>query len=587
MASLVHLLLSLSFAAFLTSSAIPEQIQRGHFEGRSGNVVLSLMDPSPSILLMEQSHHHFDEAIEDVNVANLVAHVFQSVPPSNEVSPLSIDRRSFPVLSLFSAPAANLFITIEDIEKDTLEKFPTLSLLRGRHQIEILPTFQSRDSLSSLETLVTGCPPSHHGIVGRSWLGTSGTESSAFKDAGTGSHADSLFDAFSMTSSGSLVFSMASDYQMASSLGVRPQSRNTLPNVRSFYWNSKHQNFDSLHRRSDSSFQSSRADILHSFQDKNLYNYEGIEITFDSKNMQLSVSVPSSNVASVHFDLNSEQDFRIFVEVFFIEKSIRLLSEEPLSRFVHDEIPDSFAFAFSGIKSIHDKYGVDSPQYVAALHLLDHAIFDLTNALSSIYGGRLSNQIVCLKVPQNTPILSDSLLVQFDELLPSVGDLVNYLPDIYMGNDLTSGEERALVAQMNAVLSENGVVAYWFGRQDLHAQDNVLSGKRKQNERHEEVADLYMNVRGYLDSPEDFGWNVRSWFGFPKKDRSTTYTLNQVNIFQICVWTGLVLIIVACGGCCAMCALNPEKNNELLYLQTALGRETDTIPGGEYDFKPM
>jgi hypothetical protein len=33
--------------------------------------------------------------------------------------------------------------------------------------------------------------------------------------------------------------------------------------------------------------------------------------------------------------------------------------------------------------------------------------------------------------------------------------------------------------------------------------------------------------------------------------------------------------------------MNPEKNNELLYLQTALDRETDTIPGGEYDFKPM
>jgi hypothetical protein len=487
----------------------------------------------PSILLMEKSHHHFDETIEDVNVANLVAHVFQSVPPSNEASPLNIDRSSFPVLSLFNAPAANLFIAVEDIEKDTLEKYPTLSFLRNRQQIEILPTYQSRDSLSSLETLLTGCTPSQHGIVGRSWLGSSGTESSAFKDVGTGSHADSLFDVFSMTSPDSLVFSMASDFQMASAIGVRPGSRNTLPNVRSFFWNSKHQNFDSLHQRSGSSFQSSRADILHSFQDKTIYNFEGINIAFDSKNMQLAVSVPSSSLTSVPFDLNSEQDFRIFVEIFFIEKTLRLLQEEPLSRYVHDEVPDSFAFAFAGIKSIHDKYGVDSPQFVAALHLLDRAMLDLSKAISSLYGGRVSSEIVCLRVPQNTPILSDSLLLQFDELLPSVGDLVNYLPDIYMSNELSVGEEKTLVARMNALLSENEVFAYWFGRQDLHAQDIFLSGKRQQKERHDDVSDLYMDVRAYLDGPETFGWNVRSWFGFPKKDRSITYTLDEVtNSFE-------------------------------------------------------
>jgi len=81
-------------------------------------------------------------------------------------------------------------------------------------------------------------------------------------------------------------------------------------------------------------------------------------------------------------------------------------------------------------------------------------------------------------------------------------------------------------------------------------------------------------------------WSLRSWFGFHKK-KEETYTLQQVTIFQVTFWTGLVLILTACGGCFAMCALNPEKNNELLYRQTALGRETDTIPGGDYDFKPM
>jgi hypothetical protein len=431
--------------------------------------------------------------------------------------------------------------------------------------------------------LIFGCTPSAHGIVGRSWLSTSGTESSAFKDVGSGSHADSLFDVFAMTSPDSLIFSMSSDFQMAAAIGVRPESRSTLPNVLSYFWNSKHQNFDTLRHRSDLSIQSSRADILHSFQN-GIYKYEGIEMSLDSKNMQLFVSVRSTNVHSVPFDLNSEQDFRIFVELFFIEKTIHALREEPLSKYVNDDIPDSYAFAFAGIKSIHDKYGLDSPQFVAALHLLDNAVWELNGAISRLYNGRITSEIACLKVPQNLPILPDLLLQQFDDILPSVGDLVNYLPDIYMGNDLSASEMKTLVSQMNVLLQENELAAYLFGRQDLHAQDNYLSGKRVQAERHATLNDLLVEARVFDTSAR---WNVRSWFGFPKKNHDITYTLNEVTLFQITLWTGVALIFIACGGCCAMCALNPEKNNELLYRQTALGRETDTIPGGDYDFKPM
>jgi len=528
--------------------------------------------------------HHHEEPVDDTNIANLIAHIFQSPPPSNEKDFQNIDRSSFPVISLFNAPAANLFITIEDVDQEILAKYPTLSIKKNRKAVEITSTFQSRDSVSSVESIISAAPPSKHGIVGRSWLSTSGTESTAFKDIGTGSHADSLFDVFALTSPDSFIFSMSSDEQLAAAISVRPHTHRSLPNVVSHFWNSRHQNFDSVVRhQAGLTIHSSRAEILQSFQEQ-LYQYDGIKLAYDGKNMQLHVSVSSEDIDSVPFDLNSEDDFRVFVEIFFIEAALKSFREEKIAQLMNDEHPDSFAFAFAGIRNIRKKYGADSPQFVAALYLLDQAVAKLTQEISALYKNKISSEVICLSVPSAIPE-NEELLQRFDEILPNVGDLKSYLPDIYMGNELSATEEKTLVSFMNTFLKEFGMVAYWFGRQDLHAQEVFLAGKRSQ--RHVGEQALPYEQARYSEQRPSSRWSVRSWFGFQRKDENRTYTLNEVNNFQIVVWTSLILILTAIGASCSLCVMNPEKNNELLYLQTALGRETDTIPGGDYDFRPM
>jgi hypothetical protein len=520
-----------------TSAAISDAVRRSHFDGRSGNVVLAPTtnkEEPASVLLMQHLEHfsqfHHEDLIEDTNVANLIAHVFQVPPPSNEKSHLDIDRSSFPVISLFTAPAANLFITVEDIDESILQKYSALSLLKNRNSIKISPTFQSRDTLASVESMISGCPPSQHGIIGRSWLSTSGTESFAFKDVGTGSHADSLFDVFAMTSPESFIFSMSSDYQLAAALSVRPEKRRIMPNIASYYWNSKHQNFDLITRHtSDINIHSSRAEILLSLQKSQFYQYDGIEFVYDAKNMQIFVSVRSTDARSVPFDLNSEDDFRIFVEIFFIEMALKSFREEKIGELMKDENPDSFSFGFAGMRAIRSKYGVDSPQFLAALYLLDHAIWKLTQEISNMYDDRITSQVLCVRVPSILPEHPEVLFQHFDDILPSVGDLKTYLPDIYMSNDLSLNEEKTLVTQMNSFLEEFGLIAYWFGRQGLNAQEVFLAGKRALSISPEKtITERSVSSSRHGSYETQPRWSVRSWFGFKPKDPNETYTLNQV-----------------------------------------------------------
>uniref|UniRef100_A0A7S4PJ60 Uncharacterized protein n=1 Tax=Paramoeba aestuarina TaxID=180227 RepID=A0A7S4PJ60_9EUKA len=316
---LIFVLFGLLFA-----KDIPTYVRRGHFEGRSGNVVIAPSDrtsPSQGVMLLENHFRHSakDEFINDVNVPNLITHLFQTPPPSNEKDLFSIDRTSFPVLSLFNAPVANVFIAVEDVDASILEKYPALSLLQNRKQLQVVSTFLSHDSLADIETMITGVPPSQHGIVGKSWLSTEGTEATAFSDSGSGSRADSMFDVLALTSPESLIVSMSSDHRVASAVGVRASTQKDAPNVLSYTWNSLHQTFDSVQSGRKLPLRSSRADILSALENNdNAFQFDGVTLQMDAKNMQLFVSARSTFLQnSVAFDLNSEEDFRIFVELFF------------------------------------------------------------------------------------------------------------------------------------------------------------------------------------------------------------------------------------------------------------------------------
>jgi hypothetical protein len=276
--------------------------------------------------------------------------------------------------------------------------------------------------------------------------------------------------------------------------------------------------------------------------------------------------------------LNAEEDFRVFVELFFLHQAAHSLTQEPLVNYVKDDHPDAFAFAFDGLSTIRTKYGVESPQFSAALYILDSAVASFIEEVQSLYLKKAATQIVF--VPAKSAGLSEEALEQVDEVVPSVGGFKQFLPEIYLGNELSSTEEIDLVSQLNDFLESHGFHAYWFGSQDLHAQDMFLTGDHHRHKRSAGSASQKTEVT-------EFNWNVYKWFGFRFNWTGIDYTQKEVEMYQIEFWTTFFLIIIAYGGCCSMCLLNPEKNNELLYRQTALGRETDTIPGGEYDFQPM
>mmetsp|Transcript_11558 Transcript_11558/g.32447 ORF Transcript_11558/g.32447 Transcript_11558/m.32447 type:complete len:585 (+) Transcript_11558:212-1966(+) len=555
--------------------AAPHFARRGYFSGRSGNVMVlpaTMPRAQPSVFVVEHYHQrHGVEAIDDSNIANYVSHVFQTAPPSNEKVLLTIDRSAFPALSLFRAPAANVFAVVEGVDRADLEKYPTLALLVNQKQVQVHPTYYHRDSLSSLETALSSVTPSKHGITGRSWINHAGLESMAFSDPGSGSHAESLFDSLAMTTPGAFLVSMSADEQFASAMGLRvPPHMHKALNM-GFYWNSKHQTFDLLDgsRLSEDDLMSNRACILTFFErgeKDSLFDLSEVSFAFDEANMRLTVAAPRSQIQEVPFDFTSEEDFLFFAEIHFLELLLSKMGEGRYAAYVLDGIPDSYAFAFSGVNSIRSKYGRDSLQYHAAIFLLDSALSKFLSQIDEIYAGHLSHQVLFLHAPPVTPTYATGEVLEIlDDVLPSAGDVRAYLPDIFLESDLSAAEQRESVEEANTFLAEYSLAAYWFGSLHVQTQDLIL-GER---------------------SPR---WTIGGLFG-GKGDDGTKYcyTVEQVNLFQITFWTSIALILLTMSASCVMCMVFPEKNNELLYRQTALRRETDTIQSenGEYDFKPL
>ena len=517
----------LSLTVLSLANNIPEFVKRGHFAGRSGNVVVSpqalASDKSPSVLVVDQyrQHHTFstaEDTIQDINIANLVSHIFQTAPPSNEGNLLEIDRSAFPVVSLFHPPAANAFVIVEGVDYDILDRYPTLSLLKGKKQVEIVPTYYHKDTLSSAETIVTSSPPSVHGITGSSWINYAGLESMAFYDGGSESHAESFFDSLSMTSPNSLMVSMSSDYQLASVLGVRVPDYVQKANHATYFWNSQHQTFDVKQgaRFANKDLKSNRACILNSFQDSAnfLFNYENIIFKFDEKVMQLHVSSISSHMNDVVYDMNAEEDFIIFAELHFLETLLNAMKGEDHAALLKDSAPDAFNLGFAGLNSLKEKYGAESPQFIAALHLLDSALSAFFDSMNSLYFEKLSHQVVFLRTPPAVPYyLTESLLSELENSVVSAGDLTSYLPEIYLEN--TNGNEQdeiSLLSSLNEFLQIHELSAYWFGNLQVQSQDLVLGENAPRR------------------------WSIKVIFGGKRKpDSEKCYTLDEVSFAYF--WT--------------------------------------------------
>jgi len=334
---------------------------------------------------------------------------------------------------VFSKSSANLLLVVDSFGSETLERFPDLKVMNHGRKYTIQRTNYPQDSIASISTIATGTSPSTHGIVNSIWRSGAGKMVAYKSDAvpEVGSFSDAISTAFR-----GIVFSGSFDYQMASALGVHQfqYASNNPESAFGIYWNAQSNKMESLYATSSSPLLFTRSEFLSNIAKR---DFASATTTLDGS--ALNVYLAAQNIRTV-FDMNKKETFEFFAEIELLNVLVEVLKDNAdLKAKVADSLPDLFSFAFSSLKGLKSKYGVDSHQFQASVYILDSTLYKVINEMSEMYNGRLSAEVVFMGVSPYTSLSQDKQRIK--EVFSLVkNDVVSkesfeaYFPTIYLIN---------------------------------------------------------------------------------------------------------------------------------------------------------
>jgi len=120
-----------------------------------------------------------------------------------------------------------------------------------------------------------------------------------------------------------------------------------------------------------------------------------------------------------------------------LKNLVKVLSKNDyFSRLISDKVPDLFAYSFASLKALKLKNGVNSPKFSAAMALVDETLLEVFNAISTLYSGKVSFEVVFMGTPAYEKLAEDQQLK--NRLLSLLKNNVNkqtfetYFPSIYL-----------------------------------------------------------------------------------------------------------------------------------------------------------
>eukprot|EP01111_Echinosteliopsis_oligospora_P000482 TRINITY_DN1052_c0_g1_i1.p1 TRINITY_DN1052_c0_g1~~TRINITY_DN1052_c0_g1_i1.p1 ORF type:complete len:535 (+),score=160.66 TRINITY_DN1052_c0_g1_i1:82-1686(+) len=348
-----------------------------NFVGRSGQMIVELPEEDvhdDSALLFKG--RYFDtmdmESIKDTQFMDLYAHV-AGIPSANVAG----SHTGFPTSSVFSKPKASLIVSIAGAGSDALTENADLqTIMQGAKQVKLTSTSYPLNKHVMLNNMATGTPASVHGIVGRTWTSPSGKKVVAH-EKGAHSVASNIADILLQQYHGrSLVVSASASHSYASVFAAHPS-------VAAHGWNAH------AYSLSDRFHFTSIYSAPHPVHQSLTLPHAGLQSVLAGAgfNSVFSTSYSSYIISfnGVSFNLRTKADSKLFAELAFVYNLIEQLNEGEISSLVRDDIPDLFAITFSGLKAIGHKYGRQSEEYTAALHLVSQAAKSLSDAIDAAY----------------------------------------------------------------------------------------------------------------------------------------------------------------------------------------------------------
>lgn len=144
----------------------------------------------------------------------------------------------------------------------------------------------------------------------------------------------------------------------------------------------------------------------------------------------------NGELQTASFDMSSPEDLHLLAELQMFHMALQDSYASSQDRqLASDSVPDLYAFSYSGVDGLVSKYGQGSPQFVAALRLMDASVPVFLNQLSLSYNKRIMSQVLLLGSSSSPDVAQLTELVQ--KVMPGMKVEQDLLPALYL-KDRTS-----------------------------------------------------------------------------------------------------------------------------------------------------
>jgi len=498
--------------------------ETAYFSGRSSDLVLKPIeqrDTSFVAFLNRYKATSSQQTLEETCLADYISYALGGPVINPNVYENAAFKKALPQGNIFDKDVANLLVVFDSLGSDIVDP-KELKMLQAASINNLVRDNYPSDTITTLASLFSGYPSSSHGIVSQKWSPRKGIEVEAYKSVEGIPAIENIGDAYTINYEGqNLVFSVSSDFQYVSAVSVNQfvqGDRNHWKNY-GFYFDEFNSRMESIYGAEDFRLMNmlkSAMDIAQSIiaQPFTLPSNSD-SLQFNGETL-VTVTLNSKNIVA-EYDISVPEVSRFFIEVEMVRTMLaEMRSNANIQASINDNIPDLFSVAFSSLKGIQKVYGKDSAQLKACICIIDELIASAIQEISTMYGGKLSVELV---------FLGESAVEQ-----------------------IQSNQEMktSFFHRYSSVLLNHGV-----NQDQLDESFPYVYLTFKDYENRNEICSVFQSSSDYeVICNEDF--EMMTYVDTFERQTNGTVVTVDAPIYQICLWTAVVLILAVIAAVYAL-----------------------------------
>lgn len=561
-------------------SSISNQVVKGFFDGRSGNmIVTSNVDASAEVRQDAAVFFHSadssllkaDEQAQQLSfesVANILAGAL-GVHSTD-------DEQSLPFVQTSRPVSAGLVIAIDSVSSADVKDFALnnlAALQAASAKSQLSSASYPQNSVNLLESAFTGVSPSVHGIIASSWKDKNGKDVTAFVDEQSTAQVANVADLVAQTFNGeSLILSVSSDAALAHTFAVHPSLTKENPEWLSNVCFSYDSASNAWTTGASPSTHFIAQEVVQKFDVASLdsLSVDNVVVKSDAANQKVDVTFPIVELGvhttqTASFNLADKVDASLFAELSFFSSIAALLEQKSAAK---ASSPDLINFSFASVASVTQKYGQRSAARAAALNLIDAHVPRIIASINKAYNSNVIEMVMLLGRESSISTASKQAAISVIEKAASINGVqvdCNMFPNVYI-----NGED-ANIMKMCADVQSTADVSIICPQVEMDrsfsSRFESLASIKEQSEVHPQS---HMSLQDVINGKSVAGLPPAK-YTFINYDckrngagNSTYPSCKSLRRYQVTLWLCISLVLIALLSFCALCNM-PFKKDTLLY----------------------